>query len=337
MGVRAKIQPWNKPRSTPAREIAGVYIDGGRAREYNRAFNVCGMSVGWEWIEQGAAVYDGRAFPTGFSKDEEFCRQCAVIYEQETRKLTEYNRNKGLDIEGKPLQTIYSEGDKKTMRHDNFGEYIVDLKKIQRVAAMERAEIKQRYDDAEKAWRQSEGNPNVSEYDQVMAKAAWYQSKEIYRSGIEELRKRTDEKIKGIREEFQAHIDDFYSADGSRIDEGLVKLLNSGIKLKSGEIDRLVSQNMNNPTALRLISDYCKEKKVENQSARIYGFQAESAGKEETEIFNAVVAMINRVTGNEEVPAKVWGMGSDYFERFSNDYIKNIANMPVKPESEARE
>ena len=146
-----------------------------------------------------------------------------------------------------------------------------------------------------------------------------------------ELQKRTKEDIAAIRGEFEEHIEDFFSANGDRMDDGTIRLLNSGLKLNNNEIDRLVSQNVNNPTMLRLISDHCEKNKIDNQAARIYGTRAKAAGSHETNIFNQVADMIEKATSKDDLSADVWGINKGHFERLSNEAIGNMSAMAVKP------
>lgn len=151
------------------------------------------------------------------------------------------------------------------------------------------------------------------------------------KEAVTDLQRRTKEDIAAIRKEFDEHIDDFYSVNGDRMDEGTIRLLNSGLKLTDREIDRLVSQNVGNPTMLRLISDHCEKNKLNNKAARIYGSRAKAAGSHEIRIFNQVVDMVEKATSSNDLTADVWSVNKGHFERLSNEAIGNMAEMVVKP------
>ncbi|MCH5343351.1 MAG: hypothetical protein J1E64_04865 [Acetatifactor sp.] len=217
------------------------------------------------------------------------------------------------------------------MKHDNFEGYLKDLQEIHKSASGERMELQQKFNKAKEQWNEVQKDATLSEYGKTARKMAWLEAEKEYKEAVAELQKRTKEDIAAIRGEFEEHIEDFFSANGDRMDDGNIRLLNSGLKLNNNEVDRLVSQNVNNPTMLRLISDYCEKNKIDNAAARIYGTRAKAAGSQETNIFNQVADMIEKATSADDLSADVWGINKGHFERLSNEAIGNMSAMAVKP------
>ena len=251
----------------------------------------------------------------------EFHAACKEIVEREKRNIEAYYAKK----DGRKEYVA--------MKHDNFMGYMKDLQEIQRATAKERRELKAQLDKAEAKWKEVQKDPTLSELGRTSQKMDFLQAKENYKKGLDDLRQRTDADVKGVREEFQKHIDDFYSANGNRIDSGTVQLLQSGIRLSEGEVNRLVESNLSNPTMLRIISDHCDRNKIDNKAARIYGGYARSAGKNEKSAFEQIVSMIDRVTGTDEAIAEAWGRENSHFDKLSNETIEGVASLAIHPEA----
>ena len=242
-----------------------------------------------------------------------------------------------VDRERKNIEAYYAKksGRKEyiAMKHDDFTGYMKDLQEIQRAAAKERRELKAEFDRAAKKWEEAQRDKTLSDFGRTGVKWDYLQAEKAYKEAIADLKQRTDASVKGVREEFHKHIDDFYSANGDRIDGGTVQLLQSGIKLSDGEINRLVESNLSNPTMLRIISDHCDRNKIDNKVARIYGGYARGAGKNEKSAFEQIVSMIDRVTGTDETIAEVWGKENSHFEKLSNETIEGVASLAIHPET----
>lgn len=251
----------------------------------------------------------------------EFAEECRKIVEREKRNIQRFYARK----DGRKEYVA--------MRHDNFTEYLRDLQGIQRAAAKERREMKARRDRAEAKWKEAQKDPALTELEKTSRKMEWLQAKESYEKGLADLRRRADADVKVVREEFHRHIDDFYSANGDRIDDGAVRLLQSGIKLSDREINRLVESNLSNPTMLRIISDHCDRNKIDNKAARFYGVCARGAGKSEKDAFEQIVGMIDRAVGTDEAIAEAWGRENSHFDELSNKAVEGVASLAVHPEA----
>ena len=170
-------------------------------------------------IEQMAKMSDYRKhYP-------EFAEACQKIVEREKRNIQSY-------YAGKTGRKEFM-----TMKHDSFTGYLKDLQEVQKSASKERIEMREVYDKAAARWKDSQRNNKLSDYEHTAEKMRWLEAEKAYKDGVSDLKRRTDEDIKNIRAEFERHIDDFYSANGDRIDGGTVQLLQSGIKLSDGEIN----------------------------------------------------------------------------------------------------
>lgn len=249
----------------------------------------------------------------------EFAKACQKIVEQAAREIKNYYAARD------------GRREYKVMRHDDFTGYIKDLQEVHKKAAAERQHIQSEYDKAAEEWKEVQRDATLSDYGKTAGKMKWLEAEQAYKDSVAALKSATNEDIANIRKEFDEHIEDFYSANGDRLDDGTVHLLNSGIKLSDKEIDRLVNQNKGNPTMLRLVDDYCQSKGIENKQARIYGYTARTAGSHENRIFDQVVDMVNRVLTTEDAVAKVWSKENSHFERLSNDAIQSMAALEVKP------
>lgn len=249
----------------------------------------------------------------------EFTKECQKIIEQSKREISQFyaarDGRKGY----------------KVMKHNNFEDYLKDLQEVQKKASEERQSLQSNFNKARNAWNETQKDKTLSEYGVTAAKMKWLDAEKEYKEAVTDLQRRTKEDIAAIRKEFDEHIDDFYSVNGDRMDEGTIRLLNSGLKLTDKEIDRLVSQNVGNPTMLRLISDHCEKNKLNNKAARIYGSRAKAAGSHEIRIFNQVVDMVEKATSSNDLTADVWSVNKGHFERLSNEAIGNMAEIVVKP------
>lgn len=249
----------------------------------------------------------------------EFSRACQKVVEQARREIQQH-------YAAKDGRKEYRE-----MRHDNFQDYLKDLQEVHKRAAGERRDLQSKFNRAQEEWDEAQKDKTLSEYGLTAAKMKWLESEKENKAAVADLQKRTKDDIAAIRGEFDEHIQDFYSANGDRMDDGTIRLLNSGLKLTDSEIDRLVGQNVSNPTMLRLIADYCETNKLDNKAARIYGTYARAAGSHERKTFDHVVEMIEKATGDDDVMANTWGIEKGYFERLSNEAIESMAGLSVNP------
>lgn len=219
------------------------------------------------------------------------------------------------------------------MKHDTFGEYLRDLQEIHAKVAPERIELKQKWDEAQKRWQEDQREYKNDEHGLAVAKVRYLDAQEDYKNRVRDLQQRTQEEIQAVQAEYEKHVTDFYAANGNRLDEAAVRLLNSGIKLTESEIDGLVEQNRSNPTMLRLISDHCDQMKIENQSARVYGSLARKGGVDEREAFKVVADMVRKAVSTDEITADIWSKPESHFQRLSDQQIGAMGEFFVRPET----
>ena len=217
------------------------------------------------------------------------------------------------------------------MKHDTFGEYLADLQEIHAKVAPERMELKQKWDAAQKRWQEDQREFKGDEHYLAREKVRFLDAQEEYKNSVKELQRRTQEEIQAVQAEYEKHVTDFYAANGNRLDDSMVRLLNSGIKLTDAEIDGMVNQNTSNPTMLRLISDHCEKMGIENQNARIYGSMARKAGSDERDAFKVIADMVEKAVSENETTSSVWSKEDSHFKRLSDQQIGAMSSFWVKP------
>lgn len=217
------------------------------------------------------------------------------------------------------------------MKHDTFEEYLRDLQEIHAKVAPERRELKQKWDEAQKRWQEDQGEYKGDEHYLAREKVRYLDAREEYKRNVMELQRQTKEEIQAVQAEYEKHVTDFYSANGNRLDDATVRLLNSGIKLTDAEIDGMVSQNTDNPTMLRLISDHCDKQGIGTDSVRIYGGLARKGGADEREAFKAVAGMVQNAVSTEEITADIWSKADSHFQRLSDQQIRAMRRFFVRP------
>lgn len=217
------------------------------------------------------------------------------------------------------------------MKHDTFDGYLRDLQEIHAKTAPERRALKEKMDVAQKRWEEDQREFKGDEHYLAREKVRYLDAQEEYKESVAELQRRTKEEIQAVQAEYEKHVTDFYSANGNRLDEAAVRLLNSGIKLTDTEIDNMVSQNTGNPTMLRLISDHCEKMGIENKNARVYGSLARKAGVDEREAFKVLADMVEKAVSENEVTADIWSKPESHFQRLSDQQIGAMGEFFVRP------
>ena len=250
---------------------------------------------------------------------QEFAAECKRITEDVSKEIQAYYAAK----DGRK--------EYKVMRHETFSGYIKDLHNIQVNAAKTRKKLKEDFEETKQEWYAAERDKNLNEYEKTEKKMAYLNAEKAYGEALKELRVRTIQDAESIRAEFNEHILDFYTANGNRLDDNVIRLLNSGIKLQDAEINHLVTQNKHNPTMLRVINQYCKNNTIDNMSARVYGTLAASAGGKEHEIFNEVLDIVNRTIGMNERTASVW-VNEANVQQIIDGAVAKMDGQTLKPE-----
>lgn len=195
----------------------------------------------------------------------------------------------------------------KAMKHQNFGGYLNDLKELFLQASKERESLKQKFDKAGEKWKREEVETRNSKYDHTRAQMDYLEAEKAYKNGVLELEKKYKKAVEDVQAEFENHLDDFYAPNGNRVDKATVDLLNSGIKLKAAELDKMLVQFSNSPTMLRILGDYSSKNGLDKESRALsYSHVAKGYGAEEKRIFSRVADFVNSTIGLDEKRFWAW-------------------------------
>lgn len=102
----------------------------------------------------------------------------------------------------------------------------------------------------------------------------------------EERDRRISAKVSGIealRQEFDNAMQDASRIDGGQIDESTMRLLNSGVKLSTGEWQRMIDANKDNATMLRIIRQKYDERPIEKDGMPAGFFDMSGTRRAKTE------------------------------------------------------
>lgn len=188
----------------------------------------------------------------------------------------------------------------KEKEHILFSSHITDLKYLFEYAVEKVDELNKSLEKAEASYQNCE-----KAIEKLKLQAIFLEAKEKYKEEMINLKEEVKSCIKEIENEFETHLRDHYLPSGKNLDPELVSLLNSGIVLRSHEIDTIADAHKSNPTMLRLISDYTKNKKIEvNNYSNMLFRLAEGHGKEERKTFSGGAKVILDVVGEDASKAK---------------------------------
>ncbi len=303
--------------------VCGMVVDEDIYDKYNfdkeaggrRKYTLCGQERSLDAIEfyAGSADYA--------KKSPEMVAEAKKIAERIQKEIKQYYAAK----DGRKEHVA--------MKHETFGEYLVDLQEIHAKVAPERIQLKEKWDAAQKRWQEGQREYKYDEHSLAVAKVRYLDAQEEYKNSVRELQSRTEKEIQAVQAEYEKHVTDFYSANGNRLDDAIVRLLNSGIKLTDAEIDNMVNQNKSNPTMLRLISDHCDKQGIGDDITRTYGVLARKAGSDEREAFKTVAGMVKNAVSDEEITSNVWSKPDSHFKKLSDEQIGAISTFLVRPEA----
>lgn len=293
--------------------VCGIVVDEELYMEYqDKKYRIDGEEYALGTIEIMAASKDYDVYP-------HLKAQAQGVVEQVQGEIREYYAAK----DGRKEYVA--------MKHDTFDGYLRDLQEIYARTAPERRALKEKMDVAQKRWEEDQREFKGDEHYLAREKVRYLDAQEEYKESVAELQRRTKEEIQAVQAEYEKHVTDFYSANGNRLDEAAVRLLNSGIKLTDTEIDNMVSQNTGNPTMLRLISDHCEKMGIENKNARVYGSLARKAGVDERDAFKVLADMVEKAVSENEKTADIWSKPESHFQRLSDQQIGAMGEFFVRP------
>jgi hypothetical protein len=296
--------------------VCGMVVDEDLYKEYqSKKYVIGGREVSVSGIE---IMSTSKEYRQGLPED---AKEAKKIAEKIQREIREYYAPK----DGRKEYVA--------MKHDTFGEYLADLQEIHAKVAPERTALKEKMDLAKKRWEENQREFKNDEHFLAREKVKFLDAQEEYKNSIKELQRRTQEEIQAVQAEYEKHVTDFYAANGNRLDDSMVRLLNSGIKLTDAEISNMVGQNMSNPTMLRLISDHCEKMGIENQNAMVFGSLARKAGSDEREAFKTIADMVEKAVSENETTSSVWSKEESHFKRLSDEQIGAVGAFWVRPEA----
>ncbi len=189
----------------------------------------------------------------------------------------------------------------KEKEHKLFGSHIADLKYLFEYATEKVDTLNKCIERAEASYQNC-----TKDIEKLKLQAVFLEAKEKYNEEMIALREEVKSCVEEIENEFETHLKEHYLPSGKNLDPELVSLLNSGIVLRSHEIDTIANAHKSNPTMLRLISDYTKNKKIEvNDYSNLLFQLAEGSGKEERKTFSAGAKVVLDVVGEDVSKANV--------------------------------
>lgn len=294
-------------------KIAGIEVDEKIAKQYEKKkYDVPGeKAMPYSTIELLANSQEVA------EEDPELRDKCKAIVDQVRAEVVTLQRQEnGLSFKPK---------------HDSFTGYIEDLKTLYASAAAEREELKQKHQKEVAKWKEIETTAKT-DLEQSRAKANRLEANNNHDIQLKDLQARTADAISEIRAHFSAHVSEFFTPSGTRLDPDTVSLLNSGLKLRESELNALFERNKSNVTMLRLLGDYAKDHNMETREGTMFYNRAMSGGSYEIGLFDTVADMVSKAVSSDDVTSKVWGIEKGHFDRLCGDAIQGLSSLSVKPE-----
>lgn len=209
-----------------------------------------------------------------------------------------------------------------------ISDYLNDLKTVYTEAATKRAAIKSEFHKKHDEDMRIFNYPR-NDFELQAAQVRMLDAENDYKDAISALRDSTGNAVQKIREGFSKCVQRRYFPSGAKIDDNMIKLLNSGIKLSGDEIAQLAEDNKNNPTMLRVISGYCDRNGITNSAAKLGEIQALSGGSKELELFDALADNVMSAACGSDAAAEVWSIQSGFFDNQYNKTVAAISNDPT--------
>lgn len=190
---------------------------------------------------------------------------------------------------------------------------------------------------AHKAFNESTGaNRQIAEARYTIAKDALKNAEDAFRKDVYELGNSHDAKVAELRQRFDDHLNEHYSASPDKLDAATMQLLNAGI-CTPVELARLAERHKDNPTMLRIVAGYAdKIADNRNQSHENYMTCRSIAmmasrvkdGSREMNVFDSAVTSLRYGIQND--PATANRM-HEYISGWFDDYREQMDNLPNIP------
>ena len=139
----------------------------------------------------------------------------------------------------------------------------------------------------------------MNELERTEARSRYLRAKETHDTESANLRKKVQKTLDDLQEDFYAQVEERYRAKSSDLDDGVIKLLHSGIQLSENELYGLLDDAKYNPTMTRLISDHIinnmignkdvsKDSKLRPLREKAFLCKKAASGKEYRQMFDSL-------------------------------------------------
>lgn len=195
---------------------------------------------------------------------------------------------------------------------------------------------------AEPDTRDPSKDRRLAEARYLVAKDEFQKAEDEARHGYYDMIASYDKQVKELREQFASHLEEHYSASPDKLDVGTMQLLGSGI-CTPVELARLVDRHQSNPTMLRIIGEYARKLREDNQrnmseankaicsSVSNAGYSAKDGSRELAIFDSAASATKYGLDKNYDHATRMDSHMGGWFD----DFKQNLNNLPVIPEEMA--
>ena len=292
------------------RILAGIVVDEElyeeiAARRYDIASDW--KNVPFKTVEMAADSKDYAKYP-------ELQKKCREIVEQVKAEIKKY-------YSAKDGRREY-----KTMKHQDFTGYVEDLRKIQEDMGNKAQSLRGTVEKARNDWKRVTNDKSISELGRAEWRASYLRAEEDFKMAIADLHTEMNEALDKVQEQLQEHLDDFYSPNGSRIDDTVMKLLDAGFPFNEAEFDRLIGGYTDNPTMLRLLDQYAKAHELRSQMVVILSYYAKQRGQKEKDFFKGLRELALMAIRDSVLPSY-----QGRFDEMAEKTIASLQALPVHP------
>lgn len=196
-------------------------------------------------------------------------------------------------------KNISEEG--KNMKKNHLSDYLKEMQKLRDEAAMRTQEIDEHLREEQEKYSEVTGinEAKLNELERTEARSRYLRAKETHDTESANLRKKVQKTLDNLQEDFYAQVEERYRAKSSDLDDGVIKLLHSGIQLSENELYGLLDDAKYNPTMTRLISDHIinnmignkdvsKDSKLRPLREKAFLCKKAASGKEYRQMFDSL-------------------------------------------------
>ena len=196
-------------------------------------------------------------------------------------------------------KNISEEG--KNMKKNHLSDYLKEMQKLRDEAVMRTQEIDEHWREEQEKYSEVTGinEAKLSELERTEARSRYLRAKETHDTESANLRKKVQKTLDNLQEDFYAQVEERSRAKSSDLDDGVIKLLHSGIQLSENELYGLLDDAKYNPTMTRLISDHIinnmignkdvtKDSKLRPLREKAFVCKKAASGKEYRQMFDSL-------------------------------------------------